>query len=110
MEQFVKGDIIVIPFPFSDLSRAKRRPAMVLTALLGDDLILCQITSKDVRDGYSVPLAEREFKAGTLQQDSNIRPNKIFTADKSIIEYKIGSLKETKTKEVVEKVCSIIRK
>jgi len=36
----VKGDVVVIPFPFSDLSQSKRRPALVLAALEGDDVIL----------------------------------------------------------------------
>ena len=82
---------------------------MVLTNLQGSDLILCQITSKSTIDSYSIPLFKKEFSKGTLKQDSNIRPNKIFTADNSIIEYKIGSLKETKTKQVIEKTCSLIR-
>ena len=51
---------------------------MVLTKLKGDDLILCQITSKKTRDSYSIPLVDREFAKGTLKQDSNIRPNRIF--------------------------------
>lgn len=109
MEKLVKGDIVVIPFPFSDLSEAKRRPAMVVAKLEGNDLILCQITSKNTRDSYSIPLSEKEFMAGTLKQDSNIRPNKIFTADNSLIEYKAGTLKETKTKQVTEKICEIIK-
>jgi len=46
MERFVKGDVVVVPFPFSDLTRAKRRPALVIAELEGDDLILCQITSQ----------------------------------------------------------------
>jgi mRNA interferase MazF len=46
MEKFVKGDIVVIPFPFSDLSGSKKRPALVLANLQGDDIILCQITSR----------------------------------------------------------------
>jgi len=45
LEKFVKGEVVVIPFPFSDLTQAKRRPALVVTRLEGDDLILCQITS-----------------------------------------------------------------
>lgn len=45
MAKFVKGDVVVIPFPFSDLSQAKRCPALVLAGLSGDDIILCQITS-----------------------------------------------------------------
>lgn len=109
MEGFVKGDIVVIPFPFSDLSKSKRRPAIVLKELTGNDLILCQITSKKTKDIYSISLSEKEFKKGTLKQESNIRPNKLFTADNSIIEYKAGTLKETKTKEVIEKICKMFK-
>lgn len=108
MEQLVKGDIVVMPFPFSDLSSTKKRPAMVLTKLKGDDLILCQITSKQTKDNYSIPATQEDFKAGSLRQESNIRPNKIFTADTSIIDYKIGALKPAKTGKVVEAVCKII--
>lgn len=110
MERLVKGDVVVIPFPFSDLSNTKKRPALVLAKLYGDDLILCQITSRQSKDNYSISLTKKEFKSGTLKQDSNIRPNKIFTADNSIIAYKVGSLTQPKTKKVVEEVCSIIRK
>lgn len=48
MGRFIKGDVVVIPFPFSDLTMSKRRPALVLAELSGDDLILCQITSQQV--------------------------------------------------------------
>ncbi|MFH1225584.1 MAG: type II toxin-antitoxin system PemK/MazF family toxin [Candidatus Diapherotrites archaeon] len=109
MERFVKGDVVVIPFPFSDLSQSKRRPAMVLASLQGNDIILCQITSGQAADRYSIPLTESEFTSGTLKQESNIRPNKIFTADSSIVEYRAGVLKEKKTKEITEKVCAILR-
>ena len=43
MEKFVKGDVVVVPFPFSDLTEAKRRPALVLAELDRVDRILCQI-------------------------------------------------------------------
>jgi mRNA interferase MazF len=45
MGKFMKGDVVVIPFPFSDLSGSKCRPAFVLADLEGDDVVLCQITS-----------------------------------------------------------------
>ena len=61
MEGFVRGDVVVVPFPFSDLSRAKRRPALVVAELKGDDLILCQITSQQVKDEYSISLDDRDF-------------------------------------------------
>ena len=44
MGAFVKGDVVVAPFPFSDLSATKKRPALVVATLTGDDVILCQIT------------------------------------------------------------------
>ena len=43
MGRFMKGDVAVIPFPFSDLSDSKKRPALILAELDGDDIILCQI-------------------------------------------------------------------
>ncbi|WP_068671846.1 type II toxin-antitoxin system PemK/MazF family toxin, partial [Thermosulfurimonas dismutans] len=85
MERFIKGDIVVIPFPFSDLTGAKRRPALVISNLKGEDLILCQITSKKVKDEYTIVITEEDFEEGSLRQESNVRPNKIFTADGSII-------------------------
>jgi mRNA interferase MazF len=48
--RFVKGEVVVVPFPFSDLTASKRRPALVIADLDGDDVILCQITSQAIKD------------------------------------------------------------
>jgi len=109
MERFVKGDVVVIPFPFSDLSGSKRRPALVISNLKGHDLILCQITSKNIKDDYAIELKDDDFREGGLRQESNIRPNKIFTAYEDIILYKIGSLKSHKLQEIINKVIEIIK-
>ncbi len=85
MAKFVKGDVVVIPFPFSDLTNAKRRPALVVADLEGDDIILCQIASKEINDKYSVIIKESDFETDTLKQRSNARPNRIFTADSHIV-------------------------
>jgi mRNA interferase MazF len=107
--KFVKGDIVVVPFPFSDLTNSKRRPALVITELTGDDVILCQITSRTLKDSYSIELNNSDFETGSLNQDSNIRSNRIFTADFHIILYKIGNLKTNKTEEVINKIIEIIK-
>jgi len=105
----VKGDVVVVPFPFSDLAQAKRRPALVITELEGDDLILCQITSRQVGDKYAVPLEQSDFESGTLKQKSNVRPNRLFTADSRIVLYQIGHLKREKMAEIVESIVDILR-
>jgi mRNA interferase MazF len=56
--KFIKRDVVAIPFPFSDLTISKRRPALVLAALEGNDLILSQITSKTIKDLYAQPIEE----------------------------------------------------
>jgi len=109
LERFVKGDVVVVPFPFSDLTNAKRRPALVVAELKGDDLILCQITSQQIKDEYAIPLSDEDFQFGNLRKRSNIRPNRIFTADKGIILYRIGRLKEEKLREVIEKIIQILK-
>ena|SRR3989344_6491186 len=110
MEKPVKGDVVVLPFPFSDLSSYKRRPALVVANLAGDDIILCQITSEAKNDGYSIKLIDNDFKTGGLKTTSMIRPNKLFTADKSIILYKIGSINEKKIKDIENAIIKIFTK
>ncbi len=109
MAKFVKGDIVVVPFPFSDLTLSKRHPALVIAPLEGDDIILCQITSQTVKDKYSLSLDDTDFETGNLKQPSNLRPNRIFTADSHIVLYRIGNLKPEKITQAVEKVVEIIR-
>ena len=109
MERFGKGDVVVIPFPFSDLSTSKKRPALVLAGLEGDDLILCQITSEARFDKYSIELKNTEFKQGKLNIKSMIRPNRLFTADRSLIQYKVGSLKNEKLKEAIDGLIKLFR-
>jgi mRNA interferase MazF len=105
----VRGDVVVVPFPFSNLRESKRRPALVLASLDGDDLILCQITSQATRDRYSMPLGTSDFSEGRLSHPSHIRPNRLFTADQAIVLYKAGSLLASKLDQALERVIKILR-
>ena len=107
MGRFVKGDIVVMPFPFSDLSASKRRPALVLAELKGNDVILCQITSQNIYDDMSVTINPADIENGSLNNISNARPNKLFTADSNIILYKIGNLNKNKLKKIMGKTVSM---
>lgn len=110
MEAPAKGDIVLIPFPFSDLSSVKNRPSLVVATLKGDDIILCQITSQSREDKDAIAITNKDFKKGKLNITSYARPTKIFTADTSIIINKVGELQDEKIREVENKLCEILRR
>jgi len=110
VERFVKGDVVVVPFPFSDLSRSKRRPALVIQHFEGEDILLAQITSQLIRDEYAVMLDDSDFQNGGLNKQSNVRPNKLFTCSKNLIIYKIGSLKPENMQSVIEAIKQLLDK
>ena len=101
MGRFVKGDVVVLPFPYTDLSNSKKRPACVIAeAGYHNDLILCMITSQAVVDASAVAISKQDFVDGGLPLDSNVRPNRLFTANQTIVLNTVGHLSD----EVVEKV------
>ncbi|MEP7336201.1 MAG: type II toxin-antitoxin system PemK/MazF family toxin [Acidobacteriota bacterium] len=110
MGAFVKGEVVVVPFPFSDLSATKRRPSLVVAQLTGDDVILCQITSQGVADKYAISLDAQDFASGGLNQASSIRPNRLFTADSNIVLYSAGTVTKPKMQEVTDKIVQIVSK
>ena len=107
MEKFVKGDVVILPFPYTDLSSLKKRPALVVATLKGDNIILAQITTKKRSDPDLIELKKSDFSEGSLETDSFIMPSILFTAEILTIEYKAGRLKAAKVKEVENKLCEI---
>lgn len=107
MERFVKGDVVVLHFPYTDLSTTKKRPALVIATLKGDNIILAQITTKQRDDEDVINLKKSDFASGMLKTDSYIMPSIIFTAESFLVDYKAGKLKPEKIKEVEKKLVEI---
>ena len=98
------GDVVVLPFPQTNLQVGKRRPALVVADLIGDDLVLCQVTAQARSDAYSIPLRASDFESGRLSEDSFIRVNRLFTVDSSVILYSAARVKQAKLDEVRSKI------
>ncbi|UBF27153.1 type II toxin-antitoxin system PemK/MazF family toxin [Kovacikia minuta CCNUW1] len=109
MATFVKGDVVVVPFPFSDLTNAKRRPSLVLAELSKNDLILCLITSQAANDTYTTLIESSDFETGSLNKTSYAKSNRVFTANAQLIAYKAGKLTTDKTNEVIAKLIAILQ-
>ena len=109
MGNISKKSIVVLPFPFSDLTGVKKRPALVIAEPMSDDVMLCQITSVNREDGYEVHLDPNDLDEGYLRQESLIRTNKIFTGTMDIIDHEIGKITDDKMNEVEDKIVGIIK-
>lgn len=95
-------------FSVSDLSGNKKRPALVIADLPGNDIILCQITSQITWDSYSIPIHAFDFTNGSLPVDSNIRPSRIFTADENIVVRKAGKIKQSVMNKVSQTLIALL--
>ena len=109
MGVFAAGQVALLPFPFSDLSRNKLRPAVLLASAGREDWIVCQITSNPFSDNRSIRLTPSDFSAGVLQHVSYVRPGKVFTAHESLIATDIGTLTPEMLASIRNAVIAIIQ-
>jgi len=103
------GTVVLIAFPFSDLSATKLRPALVLASADRDDWICLQITSKPYADPNPVELTDADFTQGSLQRVSYLRPGKLFTAHNSLFQRTAGKISSEKLEQTRNAVIKIIR-
>ena len=104
-----RRQVVLLAFPFSDLSAQKLRPALVLADAGRDDWVLCQITSKPYADSRAVELLDTAFSEGGLQLASYARPGKLFTAHASLIRSVAGELNDAAHQRVLNAVVALLR-
>jgi len=101
---FNQGDIVLVPFPFSDLTRIRQRPVLVLSKLAYlkecEDVLTCGITSNLKDSNYSILIDNSNLGEGSIPIKSRIKIDKLFTLEQSIIIKKLGRI----NKETFEKV------
>ncbi|MCS6913262.1 MAG: type II toxin-antitoxin system PemK/MazF family toxin [Myxococcota bacterium] len=101
--------MVFVPFPFTDLSTAKLRPALVLAHAGRVDWPCLQITSRPYADPYAIEMTEQDFASGSLHRTSFIRPGKLFTAHRALFLRVVGHLHDGKLEQVRERVVELVR-
>ncbi|HJQ31986.1 MAG TPA: type II toxin-antitoxin system PemK/MazF family toxin [Pyrinomonadaceae bacterium] len=104
------GSVVLVPFPFSNLSQSKLRPAVVLADADRGDWILCQVTSKSYSDQRAIQLDGGSFAQGSLHVISYARPGKLFTASQSLMVRQVRVLTDGALEQVVDAVVWLLRK
>lgn len=106
-------DIILVPFPYSDLSNNKKRPAIIISDnnhnFHNEDVICCAITSNPREYEKSIPIEENDFETGKLIYPSRIKPTKVLSLDQKNIIKVLGRLNIAKSKDVVNQLNSAIK-
>ena len=108
MGPLVKGDVVVLPFPFDDHSQTKRRPALVIAAPPGLSPIVAQITSQIVSDPHAVSLTQSDFASGNLHKDSYIRTSILVTINSAKVLYRVGTVTPAKMQEVTARLIQLL--
>lgn len=114
MMNYKRGDIVLVPFPFTDLTTIKQRPALIISASkfnsAQEDVIVVAITSNITgrRGKYEYHITGKEREAAGLPKDGHIRCSKIITMDQRLIRRKLGTLSQTTVDQIVEIVDTII--
>ncbi|MFO7682003.1 MAG: MazF family transcriptional regulator [Chloroflexota bacterium] len=104
------ASIVIIPFPFSDLSGTKLRPPLVLTETGHDDWLLCQITSKAYIDPVAIRLSNVDLDKGELSAVSYARPLKLFTANAGLIVKRVALLKDDTFRDILTATIEALQK
>ncbi|MBI5148086.1 type II toxin-antitoxin system PemK/MazF family toxin [Candidatus Pacearchaeota archaeon] len=87
-------DLVLLPFPFSNLEGTKVRPALVVSNdsfnKKSDDCIMVPLTTIIKEEPFSVIINQEDLSAGRLLRSSRVRADKLFTVEKNLAIMKIG--------------------
>ena len=105
---YSQRDIVLMPFPYTDLTGAKKRPALIISNnSLKEDYICCLITSNPSEDGLEIK--KEHFESNPLPLKSWIKPHRIFTINKNIIQKKLCKIKSSLYQEILAKINSYFK-
>lgn len=103
------ASVVLVRFPFSDLSKTKLRPAVVLADAGRGDYILCQVTSKPYGDSRALAIDDSDFREGSLRASSFARPGKLFTANSELIGAEVAILQSSGLNRIINAVTELLR-
>lgn len=108
MTDYKPGDIILIPFPFSDLSGEKQRPALVLAEASQWNELVCVMLTSSPKGNNEVPL--KQWKQANLPKYTVARIHRVFTIEAKLVKKKLGKAEQEDFKEILAAVVALLIK
>jgi mRNA interferase MazF len=106
MESFETGEVVLLPFSYTDLQSSKRRPAVVLLDAGDEDILIAKVTTKQYDSPYDIPL--KEWKQAGLFAPSIARLHKLLAVEKIHVIQRLGRLNPTDLRNVQKAFRSMI--
>jgi mRNA interferase MazF len=107
------GDLLLVPFPFTDFKEYKKRPVLVVSGKTFNsktrDLIVCAITSNPAHKDFGVNISKDDLEEGELLRNSVVKTSHLATISKSIVATRIGRLNGQKMDEVLDQLCGVFK-
>ena len=100
-----KGNIVLVPFPFTDLTGSKLRPSLIIHSYRDDVIVAFISSSSKIISDYDILI--RKSKKNGLKVNSVLKLNKIVTLDRKLIVGIIGDLEEHILKQVDDELIKI---
>ncbi len=102
MPHYQPRDVVLISFPFTDLKKKKKRPALVLLRVGDGDVLVARITSKSMNTSFDVIVSQ--WRHAGLLLPSIVRLHKLGTIDEGVIEKKLGTIATIDWKEILSRI------
>lgn len=105
MPKYEQGDIILIPYPYTDLSNTKQRPVVIISknSINKQQFIVAKVTSVIRNDEFAFPLYPSSLDR-ELKRKSEVRTNEVFTVHRKVVRKKFATLKRSALKDLIKQV------
>lgn len=107
-----QGDLVLVPFPFTDLTSSKTRPALVLSGAgynaRSRDVVVCGVTSNLAHAAHSVLVEQRDLARGRLAATSRVKVDKVATLQQALVRRKVGAVKPAVLARVLRELCAVV--
>ncbi len=111
MAGYVKGDVVLAPFPLSGEESFKARPALVMAVLAygrSNDYLLCIITTQKPSDTYLLPLDNTDIQGGRLTEQCYLRPAYTYAISENLVKRRLGRITDTKLQLAIQSLVSVL--
>jgi mRNA interferase MazF len=109
---YKQREIVLVPFPFTDLSGIKKRPVLIVSNdgfnEKSRDILVCVITSKEHYDDFSIPIGDENLEYGFLPESSVIKTQNLFTLQQTKIIKKYSSINRETFAKVIENIIKLL--